>query len=351
MNCEIPEHVQALIEKDVLSVEVSTRCNSSCNHCFARAGRDSLKEMNPETAQAIAAEGRALGYRNFHITGGEPLMWDPLFDLIEHAIGLGYESVFINTNGTLLTADVARRLAGYGGNVTLSISVQGPEELHDRVRGKSFSAAISGLEQALAAGIGVCVFTSVGQSLVPRLPRFAEFLFTDYPGIKELTLIQLIRVHGDALDLSDELLSPGDFISMVRMAALLNLWGYRITILQNPLAFAASRAMGMPWIAPALPLHRSGGIIVMADGDITLAHSTRDSFGTYGQGTLGRVLMSEKYQAAVGPDDAGCGSCRFMAHCREHGMMRPSEWFRSMDTPGSFCREVMSLALPDTEER
>lgn len=345
----IPDHIRQSIEKDVLSVEVTTRCNSACGHCFARAGRDAAHEMDLSTVRAIAADGRSLGYRHFHVTGGEPLLWPHLFNLIDDAVAMGYESVFINTNGTLVTAEAARRLGGHGGSVTLSISLQGPEELHDRVRGVSFHAARSGIEEALAAGIGLFIFTSIGKSLLPELPRFAEFLFTSYPEIKELTLIQLIRVHGDALDLSEELLSPEDFISMVRMTALLNLYGYRVTVLQNPLATAASRALNMPWVAPALPLHRSGGVIVMADGSITLAHSTRESFGAYGPGAIAKVLASDEYRKASGPDDEGCAGCAYLALCRENGMVRPSEWFRSMGAQGRFCREVLALAVPEAE--
>jgi MoaA/NifB/PqqE/SkfB family radical SAM enzyme len=343
----IPDNIRQSIEKDVLSVEVTTRCNSACGHCFARAGRDAAHDMDPATARAITTEGRSLGYRHFHITGGEPLLWPHLFNLIDEAVAMGYESVFINTNGTLLTVEHARNLASFGERVTLSISLQGPEELHDRVRGPSFGAACGGIVEALTAGIGVFIFTSIGKSLLPEFPRFAEFLFTSYPAIRELTLIQLIRVHGDALDLSEELLSPEDFISMVRMTALLNLYGYRVTVLQNPLATAASRAMAMPWVAPALPLHRSGGVIVMADGSITLAHSTRETFGLYGPGALGGVLASGEYRKAAGPDDDACAGCRFLSLCRDNGMVRPSEWFRSMGRPGEFCREVLALAVPE----
>lgn len=344
MKRTIPEPIREAIEKDVLSIEVTTRCNSSCSHCFARAGRTDTRELSVETAAAIADEGRRLGYRDLHLTGGEPLLWGPLSNFIDRAIAAGYESVFINTNGTLLTADRAQELACFGGRVTLSLSLQGPEELHDRVRGPgSFRAAIAGLEQALTAGLQVSIFTSVGASLLPVLPRFAEFLHNAYPAIQELTLIQLIRVQGDAFDLSAELLSPEDFLAMVRMAALLNLYGFRVTVLRNPLAVAASRAMGMPWLAPAPHLHRSGGIMVMADRGITLAHSTRTSLGIYEQGMLATVLASNEYRDAVSPDNSACGRCGFLGLCRKNGMLRPSEWFRSMRGSEYFCSEVLSL--------
>lgn len=349
MNRAIPDAIREAIANDILSIEVTTRCNSACSHCFARAGRTETHELSADTVAAIAAEGRRLGYRALHLTGGEPLLWGPPGGCIERVIEFGYERVFINTNGTLLTADKARYLAGFGGSVTISISLQGPEALHDPVRGSgSFRAAIAGLERALAAGIRVSVFTPVGRRLVPHLPRFAEFLFREYPGIQDLFLIQLVRVPGDVFDLSDELLSPEDFVSMVRTAALLNLYGCRVNVLQNPLAVAATRAMGMPWLAPAPHLHRGGGVIIMADLSITLAHSTRESFGAYAPGMLEAVLGSEQYVSAVSPDDAACGGCGFLALCRENGMLRPSEWFRSMGSE-YFCREVLALAGSGSE--
>jgi len=30
--------------------------------------------------------------------------------------------------------------------------------------------------------------------------------------------------------------------------------------------------------------------------------------------------------------------------------VRPSEWFRSMGRPGQFCRDVMALAVPVSQE-
>ncbi len=349
MNSAIPDAIREAIEHDLLGIEVTTRCNSTCSHCFARAGRTGARELSADTVAAIAAEGRRLGYRALHLTGGEPLLWGPPGGCIERVLELGYERLFINTNGTLLTGEKARALAGFGGRITISISLQGPEELHDSVRGRgSFRAAIAGLEQALAAGLTVSIFTSVGKRLVPQLPRFAEFLFRKYPGIQDLTLIQLIRVPGDAIDLSGELLAPGDFIAMVRAAALLNLYGCRVNVLQNPLAVAVSRAMGMPWLAPAPHLHRGGGIIVMADLSITLAHSTRESFGAYAPGMVGTVLASQEYLDAVAPDDNACAGCGFLAICRENGMIRPSEWFRSMGSE-YFCREVLALAGSGSE--
>ena len=325
-----------------LSIELTTRCTNNCTHCFARAGRDADAELDAATARQVIGEGARLGYTGLHLTGGEPFLYPGIFDLLDYAVSAGYTSYFVNTNGTLITADVAARLANYGDGLNISLSLQGPEELHDRVRGRgAFRAAVAGLERALEAGVGVFVFAAAGTALLAALPRFAEFLFTAYPAVRELTLIQLIRVPGDARDLSADLLSPGDFTAMVRMTALLNLFGYRVSVLQNPLATAVSRALGMPWVPPAVPLYRPGALVVMADRTITLAHSARESFGSYEPGMLSRVLESAEYRIATGPDDEACGPCRHFGICRENGMIRPSEWFRDREDGEPFCKRVM----------
>ena len=51
---------------------------------------------------------------------------------------------------------------------------------------------------------GSCFFPPVGRSLIPDLPRFAEELFLAFPDIRQLNLIQVIRVPADVFDLSKE---------------------------------------------------------------------------------------------------------------------------------------------------
>ena len=94
-----------------LSIEVTTRCNSSCPHCFARAPIAKQASLSPDLVREIICEGYTAGYRHLHITGGEPLLWKGLFAVLEYGLKLGYIAVFMNTNGTLLTKDTARRLA------------------------------------------------------------------------------------------------------------------------------------------------------------------------------------------------------------------------------------------------
>jgi MoaA/NifB/PqqE/SkfB family radical SAM enzyme len=200
----------------------------------------------------MVREGYEAGYRHLHVTGGEPLLWVGLLPIFAYAFALGYQSAFLNTNGTLLTGKISRKLAAYSG-LSVSVSLQGPRRLHDYIRGKgSYDLALKGIDNALNAGLPVHIFTTVSRSLIPDLPRFAERLFVTLPGIEQLTLIQLIRVPEDVFDLSKEVLGPDDFLRLVRMVSLLNLFGLKVDLLNNPLAVVASKVLKMPWVPPSL---------------------------------------------------------------------------------------------------
>jgi len=335
----------ASITEENLTIELTTRCTNACTHCFARAGKSRFDDLPVDTVHVLLAEGYELGYRHLHLTGGEPFLWKDIFSLIERAFSSGYETVFINTNGSLLDKGRCDGLSKFGEGLMLSLSLQGPREIHERVRGEgSFDKACNGLYNALEAGVKTSVYTTVGKGIMPQLSRFTEWLFNVFSRIERLILIQLVRVHDDALDLSYELLAPGDFIVLVKTAAMLNLYfDRRISILENPLAAVAASLLEMPWLPKTPPLLRDGRIVVMANNSITCAHSVRQTIGVYSRGMLGKALVSNEYRDSVSVDEATCPQCRFLGPCRDAGMLRPSEPFREIDEAVPYCKRVLGL--------
>jgi len=345
MKCSIKRQDRACPHSDCLRIEVTTRCNSACSYCFVRARRPRRSSLGLDLVRTLVAEGYEAGYRHLHLTGGEPLLWEGLLDTLDHAFALGYQTAFLNTNGTLIDRQVGRRLAAYPA-LTLSVSLQGPKALHDRMRGKgSHDRAGKGIETALRAGLKIRIFTTVFKSLLHEIPRFAEDLFQSFPGIEQMTLIQLIRVGNDEFDLSGEVLTPDDFIRLVRMACLLNLYGFKITLLNNPLATVASRLLRMPWLPPSPPLYLQGSIMVLEDRRVTLAHSTAEALGCYEPGNLRSIIESDGYRKAVLPDRLTCPTCTNFRQCAENGMVRPSEWYRDMSPEVPFCKRVLAGVL------
>jgi MoaA/NifB/PqqE/SkfB family radical SAM enzyme len=329
---------------DRLSIEVTTHCNSSCSHCFVHARGPLRSSLSPGLVRTVVREGYEAGYRLLHITGGEPLLWDGLLSIFDYAFALGYKKALLNTNGTLLTGEAARKLAAYHG-LAVSVSLQGPRRRHDLIRGKgSYDRARKGIENALNAGLCVGIFTTVGRSMIPDLPRFAEQVFGIYPGIERLTFIQMIRVPGDVFNLSQEVLNPDDFLRLIQMISLLNLYGLKVDLLNNPLAVVASKVLKMPWVPRSPPLYRPGSLMISADLRITLAHSTTDHFGIYKPGILPKIISSEDYGRAVSEDRLICRNCVYSRLCSKEGMLRPSEWYRDMFQKIPYCKRVLAKA-------
>lgn len=338
-------------KENCLSIEITTHCNGSCLHCFSRAGISQPANLSPGIARMVIREGYETGYRQLHITGGEPLLYEGLYGILDYASDLGYQKISMNTNGKLLTRDVAKSLAGYDG-LSISVSLEGPELFHNNMRGAgSYKLAVRGVEKALEAGIDLVIFTVAGKRLLAVLPRFVDEVYQQFSGIKYLTLIQLISPTEDGFALSEELLEPEDFLQLVRIVSLLNIYGHRTNVKNSPLARIASKLMAMPWVPPAYPLYRDGSLVVMANGSMRLSHSSRRSLGTYAPGMIHRVRSSRGYRRAVAPNRSVCPSCKYMVTCRENGMFQPSP--RHLDTHPDvlYCQRVLEKVMGICELR
>ena len=326
----------------LLGVEVTTRCNSACRHCFAQVGSTPEDRITPALAETLCREGFTAGFRHLHLTGGEPLLWPGLFGLLETAFDLGYRTVFLNTNGLLLTEAVAGRLATYPG-LGISVSLQGPAALHDAMRGAgAYRRAAAGIRRALEAGLSVTIFAALGRSLLAQLPTFAAELKETFSGIERLTLIQLFRLDQGACDFSQELLRPEDFLRMVRTVSALNLYGLTTHVLNDPLVNVAAGMLQLPLVPRSHPLCRPGKLMVRANLDITLAHSTPEIIGQYRPGMIAGTLTCDCFRKAVAQDATTCPMCPYIDHCRKHGKLHPSPPIMDMQPEVPYCQRVLA---------
>jgi MoaA/NifB/PqqE/SkfB family radical SAM enzyme len=337
------------ILEESLSIEVTTHCNSNCLHCFARAGALDHSSLSIELVKDIIAEGYNTDYRHLHITGGEPLLWDGLLDSLDFAFNMGYETILLNTNGTYLTKDVTRKLGNYPG-LSISVSLEGTEALHDYLRGKgSYRPAVRGITNALDDCIDIFIFSTACKSLLPVLPHFADDIYKKFSGIKHLELIQLFSVPEAVFTLSEEFLEPEDFLKMVRIVSLLNLYGLKTCFLNNRLAYVISKLLRTPSIPQSNHLYRDGSMIVKVNRDICLSHSSKDSFGTYEFGMIEKVLHSNAYRQSIAPDDRTCPSCSYIELCRANGMFKPPEWLGNNHPESPYCKEVLDCIVSRTQ--
>jgi len=97
-------------------VEVTADCNLSCSFCFASSGPGGPELPFEEVVGLFETVIESGGVRPIQLSGGEPTVRDDLPELIEHARGMGFEHVQVNTNGLRLAREdgYARELADAG---------------------------------------------------------------------------------------------------------------------------------------------------------------------------------------------------------------------------------------------
>jgi radical SAM protein with 4Fe4S-binding SPASM domain len=108
------------------------QCNLSCSHCYASRFR-SLRSLTTSQAAKILREAWKFGVSSVSFTGGEPLLYQGIFSLLDEASAMSM-SVSLVSNGSTLTRDTVRKIAKH--DVHLYLSVDGGKETHEKLRGK-----------------------------------------------------------------------------------------------------------------------------------------------------------------------------------------------------------------------
>jgi MoaA/NifB/PqqE/SkfB family radical SAM enzyme len=164
---------------------VNNFCNLRCVMCDVGTGND---ETN-FGANLVGAKSRSMPFELFrriademaeycptaHLAFSftEPLAWQPLGDAFQYARARGL-SASVTTNGLLLPRRAAEIVAG--GCVNLSVSLDGPAAIHDRIRRRagSFAKAVEGIRlvAAMEGAPGIGVFCTITEWNVGYLRQF-----------------------------------------------------------------------------------------------------------------------------------------------------------------------------------
>ena len=136
-------------------ISVTDRCDMACVYCrpplhdACVPGRDRLDVARWETL--VRGLMRA-GVRRVRITGGEPLLFKDLPELIARLAALGLDDLALTTNGSRL-ARLAGPLRAAGlRRVTVSVDSLDASRFTRVTRGGDLDAVLDGVRSAVAAG-------------------------------------------------------------------------------------------------------------------------------------------------------------------------------------------------------
>jgi MoaA/NifB/PqqE/SkfB family radical SAM enzyme len=199
--------------------EATMRCNLHCEFCYV----GDLLNIEGQWREELPIEALARAFPDregfqINLTGGEIFMRKDILAVMDLFRSKGYACGYLTTNGTIITeerADALADLAAAGFLKHVSVSVDGPRDLHDMARGLkgTFERTTAGLKRLQEAArrkgapLRVGINTTVTHESLDALDRMvdvAQELGVDAIGLNHLMystpeeVAETVRILGAA---------------------------------------------------------------------------------------------------------------------------------------------------------
>lgn len=198
--------------------EITLRCDLACRHCGSRAGHARDDELGTDECLDLVRQMAELDVKEVTLIGGEAYLRDDWTQIVRAVKAHGM-SCTMTSGGRGLTEERAQE-AKAAGLESVSVSIDGLEATHDRLRGVegSFRSAFAALGNLTRAGIRVACNTQINRLTMPELPELLELIAA--AGVHSWQ-IQLTVPMGRAADEPEVLLQPYDLLELFPLLARL----------------------------------------------------------------------------------------------------------------------------------
>ena len=313
---------------------LTERCNLKCRHCYQEGGNfnelslDEIYRAIDEISDMLAAwhDDYDLDFSpSFNVTGGEPFLRSGFFDILARLVKTGFE-IYILSNGTCITRETAQKIAALGVH-GVQISLEGPEEIHEQVRGRgSFGAALRGVRNLLQAGVKVSLNATISRM---NAGYFQEMVGLAIElGVPRLGFSRLVP-SGRGKDLLDDMLTIDETKRFYEGILAMQVEGLEIAT-GDPMAAQMNASTPADDDTNAFPAGGCAagvsGLTILADGTVTPCRRLPIALGKVGENSLREIWATspvleqlrnkELYQGKCGkcPRWSACRGCRAIAY-------------------------------------
>jgi radical SAM protein with 4Fe4S-binding SPASM domain len=308
-----------------LQWHLTERCNLHCRHCYqsgAGSGELPLAAIREVAAEATAMldDWEALYQvriaRSCNVTGGEPFLRADLFSILE-VLGREGFALFLLSNGTLVDRRGAEALADLGVQ-GVQVSIEGPEAVHDGIRGAgSYREAVKGTESLLAAGVPVTFNLTLSRLNAPHLEEMLET--TARIGVPRVGFSRLVP-SGQGAALAEQLLAADEVAALYRRLFSLARPGLQV-VTGDPVAGQLLRpAIGQAGCAPLGGCAAGvSGLTLLPDGTILPCRRLEVPLGNVRTDSLREIWASSTVLNRLRTRNlygGKCGGCPRWATCR-----------------------------------
>jgi radical SAM protein with 4Fe4S-binding SPASM domain len=254
---------------------------------------------------------------SLHITGGEPLVRKDLFDVVSYGRECGF-GVSIMSNGTMIDAEAARRIADRGVS-DVQISIDGLEDTHEAVRGPgSFRRALVGVKSLVAAGVETNLNVTVSNlnaGQVAGLARLGRDL-----GASAVAFSRLVPT-GTGAGLESALLGREGVAALYEEISEVGDGGGIAVTSRDPLAVVAAMDDDVPEVDIPVGGCAAGmfGVTIASDGTIMPCRRMDMPIGNILECSFRELWVESPVLSALRTRDAyhgGCETCAYWVVCR-----------------------------------
>lgn len=160
----------------IIQFQYNYGCNFKCKHCCTSNMQKKKRYFKISDVEDLSRQADQLGLAHFTITGGEPLIFKDLDELVK-AINPDKFFIAMDSNGWFLDEEKAKHLKNIGiEKVHLSLDSLSADE-HDNFRQKpgSYNRVLKAIDASLDAGLAVLLNTVVTKQRVYS-QEFLDFL-------------------------------------------------------------------------------------------------------------------------------------------------------------------------------
>lgn len=148
--------VKPSLQLDFAWLELTSRCNSRCLHCYTSSTEkeSNEKRVSPERWLSLISELGKTGCNALQFIGGEPLLYPHWRDLVKKASDEKFGLIEIFTNATLLNDEILDFLAAHQVHIATTLYA-GSATIHDQVTQNkgSFEKTMQSIKKILAKQI------------------------------------------------------------------------------------------------------------------------------------------------------------------------------------------------------
>jgi MoaA/NifB/PqqE/SkfB family radical SAM enzyme len=175
---KIEERHKQGIATPIIDIAYDYVCNLKCRHCSAARFERKARKLTPADLKKLSDEADSLGLCQFNVSGGEPLIFKDLDEVIA-ALQPDKFHLSMSTNGHFMSPETAKHLKAIGLD-KVKISMDDFDgELHDSNRNYpgAYQKAVAAMMNARDAGLSVVVQTVVTHQncKTDRTVQMAEF--------------------------------------------------------------------------------------------------------------------------------------------------------------------------------